>query len=143
MSEKFYGKYRAIVCDNKDPENMGRIKVQCPKVLGDYQSGWCLPCTPMAMDDGGFLYIPSVNEIVWVEFEEGNPSKPIYTGGWWIPNRSPVQKNKNVEDRIMIVSRSQCIIEFDDKNKTITLKTPDGTFVKLGGGKVDVNGTKF
>lgn len=130
----FFGKYRAIVTNNKDPEKMGRIKVRCPKVLGEYESAWCTPCVQSAFNDGGFFFVPSVNETVWVEFEEGNPSKPIWVGSWWIPNRTPLQDKNNVEDKIVLVSRSQHIIEIDDKNNTIIVKMKDGSRFKIGNG---------
>lgn len=131
---KFYGKYRAIVVDNKDPEKMGRVRVRCPKIFGEYTSGWCTPCVPCAFNDGGLFYVPSVNEVVWVEFEEGNPSKPIWVGGWWIPNRTPMQNSNKVEDKIMLITRKQHIIEIDDKNNTIIVKMKDGSMIKLGNG---------
>lgn len=134
MSEKFYGKYRAIVADNRDPDNMGRIKVRCPVVLGEYISAWCTPCVACAFNDGGIYYVPNEGEVVWVEFEEGNPSKPIYVGSWWIPNRTPLQNSKNVTDKIMLVSRNQHIIEIDDKNNAITIKMKDGSRFKIGNG---------
>ena len=130
----FYGKYRAIVTNNKDPENMGRIKVRCPKVLGEYESAWCTPCVQSAFNDGGFFFVPSVKETVWVEFEEGNPSKPIWVGSWWIPNRTPLQDKNNVEEKIVLISRSQHIIEIDDKNNTLIVKMKDGSRLKLGEG---------
>lgn len=134
MNERYYGKYRAIVVNNKDPEFMGRIKVQCPKVLGEYESAWCTPCVPCAFNDGGMMYVPSVKEVVWVEFEEGNPSKPIWVGSWWIPNRTPLQKSNTVQDKIMFVSRNQHIIEINDKTNKITILMKDGSMVRLGGG---------
>lgn len=87
--QTFYGKYRAKVVDSKDPEQRGRIRVQCPKVLGDAKSSWCEPCIPVAYDNGGDFAIPRVGEFVWVEFEEGNANKPIYTGGLWSSGKSP------------------------------------------------------
>lgn len=85
----FYGKYRAKVVDVQDPQKRGRIRVMCPKVLGEAKSSWCEPCVPVAYDYGGDFAIPKVNEFVWVEFEEGDPNKPIYTGGLWSSNKSP------------------------------------------------------
>lgn len=131
---QFFGKYRAIVVNNKDPEFMGRIKVRCPKVLGEYASAWCTPCVPLAFNDGGLLYVPTVNETVWVEFEEGNPSKPIWTGSWWIPRRTPIGQSNAVEDKIILLSRKQHRIELDDKNNTITISNIDGSKIKLGNG---------
>ena len=86
---KFYGKYRSIVVENKDPQLRGRIRVTCPKVLGQAKSPWCEPCIPVAYDNGGDFAIPKVGEFVWVEFEEGDPNYPIYTGGLWSTNKSP------------------------------------------------------
>ena len=81
---KAYGKYRATVLNNTDPKQMGRIKVECPKVLGDYESNWCLPCLPP-----GYLSIPPVGSLVWVEFEEGNPNLPIWSGVWYAEGSFP------------------------------------------------------
>lgn len=135
MTEKFYGKYRAIVTNVHDPRNMGRIKVRCPKVLGEFESTWCTPCVPCAFNDGGLFYVPSVQETVWIEFEGGEPDKPIWTGSWWIPNRTPLQSsNSEVSDKIMLISRNQHIIEINDKANTIIIKMRDGTRLKLGNG---------
>lgn len=89
MPRCYYGKYRAEVVDIKDPQQRGRIRVMCPKVLGEAKSSWCEPCIPVAYDNGGDFAIPKVGEFVWVEFEEGNPSYPIYTGGLWSSFNSP------------------------------------------------------
>lgn len=89
MPKSYFGKYRAKVVDTKDPQQRGRIRVMCPKVLGESKSPWCEPCIPVAYDKGGDFAIPKVGEFVWVEFEEGNPSHPIYTGGLWSNFNSP------------------------------------------------------
>lgn len=135
MANKFYGKYRSIVADVRDPRNMGRIKVRCPSVLGEYMSAWCTPCVPCAFTDGGLYHIPNVGDSVWIEFEEGDPSKPIWVGSWWKPNRTPNQSNTDVNSKtLLFASKNQHIIEVDDKNNTIIVKMKDGSRVKLGNG---------
>lgn len=131
---QFFGKYRGVVVDTRDPRNMGRIKVRCPSVLGEYISNWCVPCVPCAFTDGGLYYIPNNNDSVWVEFEGGDPTKPIWTGGWWKPNRTPMQSNKEVNSKVIFVSRNQHMIEVDDVKNTIIIKMKDGSRVKLGKG---------
>lgn len=85
----YYGKYRAKVQNVNDPEKRGRIRVLCPKVLGEAVSNWCEPCIPVAYNFGGDFAIPKVGETIWVEFEAGDVNKPIWTGGWWCKNGAP------------------------------------------------------
>jgi uncharacterized protein involved in type VI secretion and phage assembly len=81
--EKFYGKYRGTVVDNKDPNGLGRVQVQVPDVLGTVNTLWAVPCEPYAGPGVGFFAIPPIGACVWVEFEAGNYTLPIWTGGYW------------------------------------------------------------
>lgn len=82
---RFYGKYRAQVVDNDDPEKRGRLKLSIPSVLGnDVVSGWALPCAPYGgAADQGFFFIPEIDSSVWVEFEAGLLDYPIWVGTFW------------------------------------------------------------
>ena len=80
---RFYGKYRGVVQDVDDDEKMGRIRALVPEVLGDMLSPWALPCVPFAGAGHGLVLLPEVDDGVWIEFEAGDPSRPIWTGGWW------------------------------------------------------------
>lgn len=135
MANKFYGKYRGIVADVRDPRNMGRIKVRCPSILGEYMSAWCTPCVPCAFTEGGMYHIPYVGDSIWIEFEEGDPSKPIWVGSWWKPDKTPNKDNTDVNSKtLLFASKNKHIIEVDDKNNTITVKMKNGSEVKLGNG---------
>lgn len=85
MERRFYGKYRGFVVDNADPENLGRLKVRVPSVLGnEVVTGWALPCMPYAGDaDQGMLFIPEQDAGVWIEFEEGDLEFPVWVGAFW------------------------------------------------------------
>ena len=83
VNSRFFGKYRGVVTDNRDPAAQGRLEVRIPAVLGD-QPVWALPCVPVANADGsGFFAMPDVDASVWVEFEAGNLNYPIWTGCFW------------------------------------------------------------
>lgn len=127
MENKYYGKYRAIVKDINDPERRGRIRVECPSVLGTYLSAWCEPCIPYATDFAGDFYVPPVNEAIWVEFEEGDPNKPIWNGGWYRPNSSPLPMNESADKYRFIVFKDT-VIRFGDKEVIFELRDGDKSY---------------
>jgi uncharacterized protein involved in type VI secretion and phage assembly len=85
MSEthKFYGKYRATVFNNIDPEQRGRIQAMVPDVSGLIPTSWALPCVPIAGKLSGVYVVPQIGSGVWIEFEQGDPDYPIWTGCFW------------------------------------------------------------
>ena len=85
MSEgqKFYGKYRGTVVNNVDPEQRGRILAIVPAVSNVVPTSWAMPCVPMAGKQQGAFMVPQMGAGVWIEFEGGDPDKPIWVGGFW------------------------------------------------------------
>jgi hypothetical protein len=83
MPPPFYGKYRGKVENNIDPFNQGRIQVSVPDVLGSGRMSWAMPCVPFAGSGKGFFAVPPNKANVWVEFEAGDPNRPIWVGGFW------------------------------------------------------------
>ncbi|GAA3389431.1 phage baseplate assembly protein V [Cryptosporangium minutisporangium] len=84
LENRYYGKYRGYVHDVADPENQGRIRAIVPRLLGpSTPTGWALPAAPYAGPDQGFFAVPDPGVGVWMEFEEGDLSRPIYSGLWW------------------------------------------------------------
>jgi len=80
---RFYGKYRGLVIENIDPQQIGRVLVQVPDVLGAIPSSWAMPCVPAAGIQSGTFIVPPIGSQVWIEFEQGDPDYPIWTGGFW------------------------------------------------------------
>ncbi len=83
MTDKFYGKYRGMVLNNVDPMQQGRLQIQVPDVTGLVPSTWAMPCVPIAGLQNGMVAIPVIGSGVWIEFEQGNPDHPIWTGCFW------------------------------------------------------------
>jgi hypothetical protein len=75
----FVGKYRGVVTNKQDPLKQGRIKARVPGVTNDVETPWALPSLP-----SNELKLPAINSMVWIEFEHGDPSRPIWTG--YIPS---------------------------------------------------------
>ena len=80
---RYLGKYRGTVVTNVDPMRQGRIQVRVPDVLGETPSSWAMPCFPVAGPQMGVYVIPPVGAGVWVEFEQGDLSYPIWVGCWY------------------------------------------------------------
>lgn len=80
---RYYGKYRGTVLQNVDPEQLGRIQAMVPDVSGMLPSSWAMPCVPIAGKLSGTYVVPQVGAGVWIEFEQGDPDYPIWTGGYW------------------------------------------------------------
>lgn len=119
---KMFGKYKAIVTKILDDKKMGRIKVKCPKVYGDSDSPYCTPCSPMFGDKIGFFTLPKVGSNVWIEFEEGDVKYPIYVGGWWTKENSPIQisYDANAKDTLII----------EDASGNSIKMTPNGVIIE-------------
>lgn len=80
---KYYGKFRGTVLQNVDPEQIGRIQVMVPDVSGLLPSSWAMPCVPFAGKQSGVYVVPQIGAGVWIEFEQGDPDYPIWSGGFW------------------------------------------------------------
>lgn len=80
---RYWGKYRGFVADRADPDRLGRLRVRVPSLLADAVTGWAWPVTPYGGKDVGFLFLPRVDDLVWVEFAEGDLNHPLWTGCAW------------------------------------------------------------
>jgi uncharacterized protein involved in type VI secretion and phage assembly len=126
LRTRFYGKYRGIVSD-VDPGTM-RVKALVPAVLGDTQTGWAMPCVPYAGPQVGFAFLPPVGSGVWIEFEGGDVSYPIWVGGYWRTGEFPEGVGKNVR---VIVTVKGLTLTFDDDQTQLTLADKTGNTVTL------------
>jgi len=82
-AQKFYGKYRGLVVNNLDPMLIGRIQVIVPDVGSLVPGTWAMPCVPVAGVNMGMFCPPIIGTGVWVEFERGDPDKPVWVGCYW------------------------------------------------------------
>ncbi|MBM9623147.1 phage baseplate assembly protein V [Streptomyces zhihengii] len=161
-NNRFLGKFRGRVVSNDDPLRIGRVTVKVPDVLGDEVSTWALPCLPFAGDRSGHYAVPSAGAGVWVEFEQGDPSYPIWSGCWYgdrseLPpdalTGSPAHQNVVIRtsDRhafvmgdvpdggsgIRLQAATGAYIQVDEKG--VTIADGQGASVRLTGGQVDIN----
>lgn len=140
VERRYYGKYRGFVVDNDDPEQLGRLKLTVPSVLGDeVVTGWAMPCVPYGGNEGeGFLMVPGVDAGVWVEFEEGDLEFPIWVGTFWSKpggtSELPVPHDESGEPgdvqspptRKIIRTAAGHTIQFEDADEEVRIVLNDG-----------------
>jgi Type VI secretion system/phage-baseplate injector OB domain len=119
---RFLGKFRGRVVNNADPLFQGRLQAMVPDVFGGTASGWALPSAPYVGDHVGLFAIPPIGANVWVEFEAGDPSRAIWTGGWWGPAEVPAP----TPDLKILKTSAGLMLVLDDSQTTLTLSDAEG-----------------
>jgi uncharacterized protein involved in type VI secretion and phage assembly len=133
---RHYGKYRGKVTDVDDPEKMGRIKAKVPEIYGDQdESPWALPASPLAGSGHGFVTIPEVDDGVWIEFEAGDISRPVWSGGWWAKDELPQQGD--TKKRAIVTTAGHAFVLNDDDNE-IELTHSGGGQMKMTDDEITV-----
>jgi len=123
---RFYGKYRGSVTD-VDASTL-RIKAKVPAVLGTQETGWCMPCVPYAGSNVGMAFLPEQGSGVWIEFEGGDVSYPIWVGCYWRSGEQPSDATPTVK---AIVTTSPNKILLDDDAGSITISDSNQNTVTL------------
>jgi hypothetical protein len=126
----FYGRYRGVVTDNRDPLMLGRIRAKVLDVLGDQDSGWALPSVPYAGNGVGLFLIPPTNTSVWIEFEHGDPDYPVWVGCFWAQGELPATP---AIAEMKVLKTDLCTITLNDIQGAggITIETTIGTGAKI------------
>lgn len=161
MTDRFPGKHLAIVTDVDDPKKLSRVRVRVPELLGDEETGWCLPCSPYAgtSDDGkgvGLAAVPPVGSLVYVEWPAGDLTRtPIWSGATWVDGSavegaSPdalvlvtpsghriMLTDKGGEEAIEIRAKSKATVTLDKKGIKVEFK---GKSIEVKSGSVSING---
>lgn len=146
MSHRYWGKYRGTVTDVDDATM--RIKATVPAVLGTQTSGWAVACVPYAGDQVGFAFLPEVGSGVWIEFEGGDVSMPIWTGCYWRSGEYPADAKKDVKaivtvakHKLLFDDNGSKIIVSDDAGNKITMDS-NGILIERGSSKILVSSSK-
>lgn len=108
----------AIVTNNNDPDNLGRVKIQYPWSKESEESDWVRVSTLMAGSEQGFFFMPEVEQEVLVAFVNADVNAPIIIGALWNTNSLPPQESDDGKNNIRkIRSRSGHEIVFDDNDE--------------------------
>ncbi len=136
QNETYYGKYRGLVTDNADPDGLGRIRAEVPSVMGEVPTYWAMPCVPYAGPGHGLALIPEVGDGVWIEFEAGNLSNPIWSGCWWADGQRPDPGGEM--QRLLATSAGHQLL-FDEDADEIRLVHPGGAELVMTGDEITLS----
>jgi phage protein D len=71
----------ALVTNNNDPEELGRVRLKFPWLADDYESDWARVVSLGAGPDSGAVFMPEVNDEVLAAFEFADVRRPYVLGG--------------------------------------------------------------
>ena len=128
VAGRYFGKYRGLVRDVDDPTQRGRIKVQVPAVLREAET-WAMPCVPYAGDNIGSFLLPKPGSGVWVEFEGGDASYPIWTGAFWADGQMPAtEAGATATSPVKLIKTETGLqISFNDEENKLTISDDNGS----------------
>lgn len=158
--QEIYGVVTGIVKDIKDPDGLGRVKVDFPWLAeaadtvtidsGEERahSYWARIANLMAGAGRGSFFIPEVGEEVLVAFEHGDLSRPFVIGAVWnADDKPPETMDEEGKNHLRSIhSRSGHSLSFDDnadeQKAKVMLKSQGGHQISLDDdgdqGKIEV-----
>lgn len=130
----------AIVKQNNDPDNLGRVKVQFMWQSTQETTPWL---RVMSMHAGlrsggdknrGIFFTPEVDDYVIVGFTQNDPNRPFVMGS--VPHGKAIDSSKNSDNNIKSIrTRSGNTIYFKDKENSqeqeIVVKTDDENLISI------------
>ena len=112
---RFYGVYRGVVKDTKDPQNQRRLKVSVTQTTGTEITDWAWPIEPSSIHTA----MPVVGQGVWVTYIGGDPEYPIWMGSFG--------KNQGKNKQIYVKPLDNAVSLTAISSYIVTVKNPDGT----------------
>lgn len=136
----------AIVTDNKDPKERGRVKLEYPWRDAADESDWARVVTPMAGKDRGTYFLPDIGDEVAVAFQHHDIHHPIVLGSLWNGQDGPPEANEDKKNNVKkIRSRRGHEITLNDSESQgkIELETNAGQKIILddstGGERIEIS----
>lgn len=141
--------YEAVVVENNDPRQLGRIKARVAGVfdgIPDDHLPWAIPMFQHAdgaynpggdaLDRSGTFFVPKVEHIVSLRFPTGDPHRPVWRSYTVDEKVALPERKKNYPDRGVIKFSNGMYIIIDTKTNEIFFNNPGDMDITILG---DVN----
>lgn len=130
----------AIVKDNKDPDNMGRIRVQMLWQKGNEMTDWLRVMTPDAggAKNRGYVFIPEKDDQVLISFRYNDPDRPFILGSVFHGKTAGGGGDNNKSKTI--TTRSGVAVSIDDAKGSIVVADAKGNSMNIdGAGNISIH----
>jgi Rhs element Vgr protein len=114
-----------------DPMGEQRIQVKIPVMQATAPGVWARLLQFHASSGFGAFFLPEVNDEVLVGYLNGDPSSPVVLGALYSSSHQPPYAIAAENDTKAIVTRCMHRIEFNEKDKVITVITPGNNQIVL------------
>jgi hypothetical protein len=114
---QYFGKYSGIVKDNRDAEKLGKVKVSVPAIFPPDELMDARPALPF-----GWFYVPENDTPVWVEFEGGDATLPLWTGVQAVSGKYAAELDLDPPQKRALKTPAGHLILFDDKSGEESIK---------------------
>jgi uncharacterized protein involved in type VI secretion and phage assembly len=123
---RFYGVVTAVVTNNQDPDQQGKVKIKLPGMTDDETGPWARVAVLMGGANRGTFFLPEQGDEVLVAFDNGNLKLPYVIGGLWNGQDTPPDTNSDGQNnKRFIKSRSGHLIRLDDTQGSEKLEIID------------------
>ena len=151
LASMSYGVVPAVVTQNEDDEQLGRVKVRFPWMDAQQESDWIHVAAPAAGNQRGFFFVPEVDDLVLIAFAFGRVDRAYVIGSLWsTADRPPVEDRfkrtiKSVTGHVITLddtedAESISIIDRSGTNK-IVLDAANNTITIESGGDLTIRAT--
>ncbi len=129
---RYYSSYRAWVYSNEDPDNMGRVQLVIPHINGSQvYKYWAYPKGVFAGENYGSQVLPQKGDLVWVEFEGGSPSVPIWQHGYFGKKEVPKDEDLNDKQCYWFLTPKGNLVKLHDTKNLIHIKNTGGAYLEI------------
>ena len=109
---------------DQDPLSQDRIQVLIPALKSTGNGIWAKLSHFYTSSKAGSFFIPEVGSQVIVSFIANDPRQPVILGGLYTKTNTPYTKINKDNSLKAFVTKNKLTLEFDDKDKKITISTP-------------------
>jgi hypothetical protein len=132
---RYYSSYRGFVVRNDDPSGYGRLQLKVPQIYGSQTfEYWAWQKNCFSGEGYGMQCIPPLGSMVYVEFEFGDPKKPIWSYGHFGKNTNgqneKPQELENINN-FWFKTPGGHLVELDDTNKVVRLTNTNGKYLEI------------